>query len=199
MPYSGPDTAAVQRDALVRCCFTNPNAASGTRTRLAAAGFQVVDCPPPTLGNKKNLADIHLVVAAMELLLQTTRYDEITILASDSDYVPLLHSLRAYDCRTVVVAGGPTSEALASSCDRFIDGRTFATVLLASEGVILPVSQQPTVPPASSAPPAVKKSPAKKAASKTAAKATVTAPVATKKKTSTTQKTTVPGASCPIK
>jgi hypothetical protein len=104
------------------------------RRSFVDAGFQVVDCPTLT-SNKKNSTDIHLVVAAVDLLAQPTRYDEVIILSSDSDYIPLLHHLRAHDRRTVVVAGGPTSPALARSCDQMIDGASFVQALLAMEGV----------------------------------------------------------------
>ena len=69
----------------------------------------------------KNGADIALSVEAMELVFKQKRIDAFCILSGDSDFRPLVHKLKQYDKRVVIVAGqGFTSEALQRECHEFV-------------------------------------------------------------------------------
>lgn len=69
----------------------------------------------------KNGADIALAVEAMELVFKKKRIDAFCILSGDSDFRPLVHKLKQYDKRVVIVAGqGFTSEALQRECHEFV-------------------------------------------------------------------------------
>ena len=69
----------------------------------------------------KNGADIALSVEAMELVFKKKRIDAFCILSGDSDFRPLVHKLKQYDKRVVIVAGqGFTSEALQRECHEFV-------------------------------------------------------------------------------
>ena len=66
----------------------------------------------------KNSADIRLVVDALEVALTLDYIDTIVIVASDSDYVPLVSKLRALNKKVVVFATeGDTSSFLKGFCD----------------------------------------------------------------------------------
>lgn len=124
-----------RRDLLVRRAYLNPRgkipggedlgiqggAYAGTyRPNLTRAGFEVVDCPALTTRHK-NAADIRIVIDILAHLTATTRYDEMLIASSDSDFTPVLLRLRAEDRRTVIIAAGPASPAYQSMADVCLD------------------------------------------------------------------------------
>src|SRR5674476_523977 len=59
------------------------------RPFFTQAGFEIVDCPSLTR-NSKNGADIRMTVDIMTALRASTRYDEVVIASSDSDFTHLL-------------------------------------------------------------------------------------------------------------
>lgn len=82
-----------------------------------------------TPGSGKNASDICLAIDAIELMYRTP-VDTFVIVSSDTDFVPLVSTLRAAG-KIVIGAGrrGVVSPALVHSCDRYIyldDGRPTA-------------------------------------------------------------------------
>ena len=80
-------------------------------------------------GSGKNASDICLAIDAIDLLHRTP-IDTFVIVSSDTDFVPLVSTLRGSG-KTVIGAGhrGVVSSALVHSCDRFIyldDGKSAA-------------------------------------------------------------------------
>ncbi|MCE2466018.1 MAG: NYN domain-containing protein [Dehalococcoidia bacterium] len=78
-------------------------------------------------GSGKNASDICLAIDAIDLLHRTP-IDTFVIVSSDTDFVPLVSTLRGSG-KTVIGAGhrGVVSSALVHSCDRFIyldDGKS---------------------------------------------------------------------------
>ena len=71
-------------------------------------------------GSAKNASDICLAIDAIDLLYRTP-LDTFVIVSSDTDFVPLVSTLRAAG-KTVIGVGrrGVVSPALVNSCDRYI-------------------------------------------------------------------------------
>jgi len=122
-------TGPFRRDLLVRYCYLNPVTSGRYRAEFTRAGFQVVDCPPLTAAGK-NSADIHIVIDLLDLLAHPTRFDEIILMSSDSDYTPVMLRLRAHDRRTVIITSGPSAPAFRAACDHVIDVGTFVDIAL---------------------------------------------------------------------
>lgn len=97
----------------------------------------------------KNGADIALSVEAMELVFKKKRIDAFCILSGDSDFRPLVHKLKQYDKRVVIVAGqGFTSEALQRECHEFVRyealcGHPSYRGLPAGKTMVQPVDRDP--------------------------------------------------------
>jgi hypothetical protein len=150
----------VQREFLVRICYLNPGWRGGVaRQSFVQAGFQVVDCPTLTSAGK-NSADIHMVIAMLDLLAHPTHFDEIMVMSSDADFTPALARIRAHDRRTVVVASGPYASVLKASCDHLVPVERFVNEAL--KGSTGYTRAQAVPPPPTTA--AAKKASAKKAA-----------------------------------
>lgn len=128
------------RDLLVRACYLNPNLGGVWRSAFVQAGFQVVDCPTLTMAGK-NSADIHMVIAMLDLLAHPTHFDEIIVMSSDTDFTPALLRIRAHDRRTVVVTSGPYAPVLKASCDHLVSATAFARQALADVSLAAPRSE----------------------------------------------------------
>jgi NYN domain len=90
------------------------------RPFFTQAGFEIVDCPSLTR-NSKNGADIRMTVDIMTALRASTRYDEVVIASSDSDFTHLLQVVRADDRRIVMIATSGTAAAYQSLADTYLD------------------------------------------------------------------------------
>lgn len=90
------------------------------RPFFTQAGFEIVDCPSLTRG-AKNGADIRMTVDIMTALRAVTRYDEVVIASSDSDFTHLLQVVRADDRRIVMIATSGTAAAYQSLADTYLD------------------------------------------------------------------------------
>lgn len=99
------------------------------RPNFTRAGFEVIDCPVLTAG-QKNAADIRMVIDLVQLLNTTTRYDEFIIASADADFTPLLQLLRAQDRRTTVISAGPTAPAYHSIADVYLDAENLVDLLV---------------------------------------------------------------------
>ena len=99
------------------------------RPNFTRAGFEVIDCPVLTAG-QKNAADIRMVIDLMQLLSTTTAYDEFIIASADADFTPLLQLLRAQDRRTAVISAGPTAPAYRSIANVYVDAEDLVDLLV---------------------------------------------------------------------
>ena len=90
------------------------------RPFFTQAGFEIVDCPSLTRSSK-NGADIRMTVDIMTALRATTRYDEVAIASSDSDFTHLLQVVRADDRRILMIATSGTAVAYQSLADTYLD------------------------------------------------------------------------------
>lgn len=104
------------------------------RAPLTNAGFEVIDCPPLTAG-QKNAADIRMVVDILDALTAPVTYDEFIVASSDADFTPLLQRLRAMDRRTVIMACGPSSSAYRNVADTILDAEAVVSLLGADDVV----------------------------------------------------------------
>lgn len=118
---------------LVLRCYMNPSgwvshpAQPGERLYFSKfrpfftqAGFEIVDCPSLTRSTK-NGADIRMTVDIMTALRANTRYDEVAIASSDSDFTHLLQVVRADDRRILMIATSGTAVAYQSLADAYLD------------------------------------------------------------------------------
>jgi hypothetical protein len=110
---------ADQRRVLVRRCYLNPQWYQQYRRSFHEAGFEIIDCPPMTSTGKTS-TDIHLVLDAIDTLLDPTHFDEFIVFSADADFSPLLRRLRRHDRRTVMFAAGVASNSYKASADYVI-------------------------------------------------------------------------------
>ena len=101
------------------------------RPNLTRAGFEVIDCPTLTLG-QKNAADIRIVIDVLSSLGSQLPFDEFIIASSDADFTPLLHRLRAHDRRIVVISAGNAAPSYHSVADDFIGPEALISFLLST-------------------------------------------------------------------
>lgn len=112
--------SADQRRVLVRRCYLNPQWYQQYRRSFHEAGFEIIDCPPMTSTGKTS-TDIHLVLDAIDTLLDPTHFDEFIVFSADADFSPLLRRLRRHDRRTVMFAAGIASKSYKASADYVIE------------------------------------------------------------------------------
>lgn len=101
------------------------------RPNLTRAGFEVIDCPTLTLG-QKNAADIRIVIDVLSSLNSQLPFDEFIIASSDADFTPLLHLLRAHDRRIVVISAGNAAPSYHSVADDFVGPEALISFLLSA-------------------------------------------------------------------
>ena len=124
----------VRRELLIRRVYLNPYGGVKDEEKgnskgwlsfqrfcpnLIRAGFEVVSCF--SLTNRKNAADIRIVIDVLQSLNRITLYDEFIIASSDSDFTPLLQYLRANGRRTTIISSKKTAPAYRNASDAFID------------------------------------------------------------------------------
>ncbi len=116
--------AGAHRDILIRKCYLNPRDFQSYRPFFTRSAFSVVDCPSLT-SQGKNSADIYMVMDILDTLNHPTKFDEFIILSGDSDFMPVLLRLRAYDRRTAILSAGPASAAFIAAADLVISEDVF--------------------------------------------------------------------------
>ena len=94
------------------------------RAAFVAAGFDVVDCPP--VASLKNAADMKMALDIREALDHPTRFDEFILLSGDSDFLPALMRLRAYDRRVTILAQDTAKQAYLAAADLVVGLADFA-------------------------------------------------------------------------
>lgn len=88
-------------------------------SQLIQSGWEVVSCF--SLTNRKNAADIRIVIDVLQSLNRMTLYDEFILASSDSDFTPLLQCLRANGRRTIIISSKPTAPAYHNAADALIN------------------------------------------------------------------------------
>lgn len=122
---SDPTGAVRRRSILIRRCYPNPDAGFRRyRSFFTSAAFFVIDCPSLTRAGK-NSADIHMVMDLLDTLNHRTNFDEFIIFSGDSDFMPVLLRLRAYDKRTTTLAIDFMPPAYRAACDLVISEEEF--------------------------------------------------------------------------
>lgn len=121
------------------------------RPFFTQAGFEIVDCPSLTR-NAKNGADIRMTIDIMTALRATTRYDEIAIASSDSDFTHLLQVVRADDRRIMMIATSGTAAAYQALADTYLDEQDMLDLMREDVDVDEPVEVEMASTAASSLP-----------------------------------------------
>lgn len=136
-----------RRDLLVQRAYLNPAGfihdsergndtgrlyLSRYRPNLTRSGFEVVDCPALTYG-QKNAADIRIVIDVLQRLKSNAYYDEFIIASSDADFTPLLQHLRASDRRTTIISTGTTAPAYRNIASVYLDAQDLIELLGSSQ------------------------------------------------------------------
>jgi uncharacterized protein (TIGR00288 family) len=96
--------------------------------QLATAGF-VIQATVDVSGYGKNLADMQIVVEAMETLITGHPYDTYVLITGDRDFTPLVQCLRQHGKRVVGVGVKHTASfSLANLCDEYIFYKAISSV-----------------------------------------------------------------------
>ena len=87
---------------------------------MHTASFELIEIPHVRMSGK-NSADIRMVVDALDLCYTKSHVDAFVIVSGDSDFSPLVSTLRE-NAKTVIGIGvrKSTSDLLVSACDEFI-------------------------------------------------------------------------------
>lgn len=87
---------------------------------LAEAGF-IVQSATKTSNYSKNLADMQIVVNAMDTIVDGHQYNTYVLISGDSDFTPLVQSLRKRGRRVIGLGiKHTTSSSLEELCDQYI-------------------------------------------------------------------------------
>lgn len=90
------------------------------RVTLHELGFDLLEIPKRRMTGK-NSADIRMVVDAMELVISQGHIDTFALVTGDSDFTPVVASLRKHDKHVIGIGvKDSSSKLLISSCDEFI-------------------------------------------------------------------------------
>ena len=122
-----------RRELLIRRVYLNPRGGVKDEERgkkgwlsfqnfgskLIQSGLEVVSCF--SLANRKNAADIRIVIDVFQSLNRITLYDEFILASSESDFTPLLQYLRANGRRTIIISSKQTVPAYYNASDALIN------------------------------------------------------------------------------
>lgn len=88
--------------------------------QLATAGF-IIQAAIDVSGYGKNLADMQIVVDAMETLLANNPYDTYVLITGDRDFTPVVQCLRQHGKKVIGIGIKHTaSYSLANLCDSYL-------------------------------------------------------------------------------
>ncbi len=105
------------------------------RRVLAENGVDLVERPTIHAGGDKNGADIQLAVDALEACLTNPNIDVFAVVSGDSDFLPLISRLQAYNKKVVVIGmRKTTSSVVKRNCNEY----------LAYENIPAPEDVEPT-------------------------------------------------------
>jgi len=101
------------------------------RKVLAENGVDLVERPSIYAGGDKNGADIQLAVDALDACLSNPNIDLFAIVSGDSDFLPLISRLQAYNKRVVVIGRRKTtSSVVMRNCNEYL---AYENILLPTE------------------------------------------------------------------
>ena len=90
------------------------------KTELHELGFDLLEIPKRKMTGK-NSADIRMVVDCMELVISQPQIDTFALVTGDSDFTPVVNSLRKHDKHVIGIGvRDSSSRLLIDSCDEFI-------------------------------------------------------------------------------
>lgn len=91
------------------------------RKVLAENGVDLVERPTIFAGGDKNGADIQLAVDALEACLTNPHIEVFAVVSGDSDFLPLISRLQAYNKKVVIVGmRKTTSSVVMRNCNEYI-------------------------------------------------------------------------------
>lgn len=91
------------------------------RRAMAENGVDLVERPSIYAGGDKNGADIQLAIEALDACLTNPHIDTFAIVSGDSDFLPLITRLQAYNKKVLVIGmRKTTSPAIVRNCNEYI-------------------------------------------------------------------------------
>mgnify|MGYP001607375748 CR=1 FL=1 len=91
------------------------------RKVLAEHGVDLVERPTIHAGGDKNGADIQLAVDALEACLTNRHIDVFAVVSGDSDFLPLISRLQAYNKKVVIIGmRKTTSSVVMANCNEYL-------------------------------------------------------------------------------
>jgi uncharacterized protein (TIGR00288 family) len=91
------------------------------RKVLAEHGVDLVERPTIHAGGDKNGADIQLAVDALEACITNPHIDVFAVVSGDSDFLPLISRLQAYNKKVVIVGMRKTTSAVVMrNCNEYL-------------------------------------------------------------------------------
>lgn len=105
-----------RRRLLVKRCYADPRVLGDNRSRLVAAGVQIVDCPTQD-GRPRSGADISMALDTIDALEHATDFEEFILLSAGSDLSPVLFRLRAHNRASVIYADANATDTYLAAAD----------------------------------------------------------------------------------
>ncbi len=106
------------------------------RKVLAEHGVDLVERPTIHAGGDKNGADIQLAVDALEACLTNRHIDVFAVVSGDSDFLPLISRLQAYNKKVVIVGmRKTTSSVVMANCNEYLAYENLGQVVPGHEAV----------------------------------------------------------------
>lgn len=104
---------------IVKKAYADWGRFAGAKRQMLENSVELIELPSHS--RSKNLADIKLVVDALETAITREYIDTIVVVSGDSDYTPLISKLREYNKYVIVVgARKQVSKLLVGYCDELI-------------------------------------------------------------------------------
>jgi uncharacterized LabA/DUF88 family protein len=115
------DALAERGRVVARRAYADWTLFAGDRRTLVEHNCELIDIPQRTGAVRKNAADIKLAVDAIALAYERGFVSTFVIASGDSDFTPLVASLRALNRRVIGIGvKGSTSSLLPPACDEFL-------------------------------------------------------------------------------
>ncbi len=118
------------------------------RRTLAEHGVDLVERPSIHAGGDKNGADIQLALDALEACLTNPHIDVFAIVSGDSDFLPLITRLQAYNKRVVILGmRKATSPAVMRNCNEDLAYENLMAAARAERKPARPAAKKVDQPP----------------------------------------------------
>jgi hypothetical protein len=120
MRFEGP-----RRRFAIKRVFADPEKlTSKMRQAWMSIGFDVIDCVQQD--SMRSAAEVRFIIDAMDLVHSSAQFEEVMLLAGETDLSPLLHRLRARLIKPALLVSGQTPHAIRSLADVTISLDVFA-------------------------------------------------------------------------